>query len=334
MSTEEPPLLLEVSHLVKEFDVRGPTGGKHRKAVVHAVNDVSFSVHSGETLGLVGESGCGKSTTGRCVVRLLEPTSGSIRFQGRELAGLSHAEMRPIRRHLQIVFQDPQSSLHPRLTVRKLLAEPLEIHGRDPAAVDARVAELLGLVQLRPEHLDRYPHEFSGGQRQRIGIARALALEPALLVLDEPVSALDVSIQAEIMRLLIDLRARLGLSYVFIAHDLAVVRQIADRVAVMYLGHIVETGPAEAVYRSPIHPYTKALLSAAPIPDPTVERTRQRILLSGDLPSPIDPPSGCTFRTRCWKATDRCAAEAPLMSDHGAGRSAACHYPEPAVVGS
>jgi len=243
-----------------------------RAAVVHAVSGVSFDVLAGETLALVGESGCGKSTTGRCVLRLIEPTSGSVRFRGQNLLELSARDMRKARRNLQIVFQDPQASLHPRLTVRRLLSEPLEVHDEPADVVRERVDELLRLVQLRPEHLDRYPHEFSGGQRQRVGIARALAISPALLVLDEPVSALDVSIQAEIMRLLIDLRERLGLSYVFIAHDLAVVRQLADRVAVMYLGKIVETGPADDVYDNPQHPYTQALLASIPGGDFTRKR--------------------------------------------------------------
>jgi len=323
--------ILSVSGLVKEFPVRD----RGRHAVVHAVSDVSFDVGYGETLALVGESGCGKSTTGRCVLRLVEPTAGSVRFQGVDLLGLDHRALRKARRHLQVVFQDPQASLHPRLTVRRLLAEPLEVHGADPATVTERVDELLNLVQLRPEHLDRFPHEFSGGQRQRIGIARALANSPALLVLDEPVSALDVSIQAQVMRLLIDLRERLQLSYVFIAHDLAVVRQLADRVAVMYLGKIVEIGPADEVYGSPQHPYTQALLSAVPIPDPTVEQQRRRIVLSGELPSPMDPPSGCRFRTRCWRAEQRCADEEPVLTDGAGGNGAAtghayaCHFPGP-----
>jgi oligopeptide/dipeptide ABC transporter ATP-binding protein len=316
--------LLAVRDLVKEFKVRE----HNRRAVVHAVSGVSFDVAAGQTLAIVGESGCGKSTTGRCILRLTDPTSGAIEFQGHDLARLSHSAMRPLRRHLQIVFQDPQASLHPRMTVRRLLAEPLEIQGEPAARVADRVDELIGLVQLRPEHLDRYPHEFSGGQRQRVGIARALAISPALLVLDEPVSALDVSIQAEVVRLLADLRERLGLSYIFIAHDLAVVRQIADRVAVMYLGKIVEIGAADAVYDSPQHPYTQALLSAVPIPDPTVQLSRRRIVLSGELPSPIDPPSGCRFRTRCWRAEARCAAEEPLLApSNGVDHQVACHFP-------
>lgn len=315
--------ILRVTDLVKEFRVRE----LGRSAVVHAVSGVSFDVQRGETLALVGESGCGKSTTGRCILRLVEPTSGAVQFQGTDLLQLDHGAMRKMRRNLQIVFQDPQASLHPRLTVRRLLAEPLEVHGFERAAIDDRITELLQLVQLRPEHLDRYPHEFSGGQRQRVGIARALAISPAMLVLDEPVSALDVSIQAEIMRLLIDLRERLGLSYLFIAHDLAVVRQLADRVAVMYLGKIVEIGPAERVYDSPQHPYTQALLSAVPIPDPEVQRTRRRIMLTGELPSPIDPPSGCRFRTRCWRAEQRCTDTEPVLTADTDGHSVACHFP-------
>ena len=315
--------ILRVTDLVKEFRVRD----LGRSAVVHAVSAVSFQVLRGETLALVGESGCGKSTTGRCILRLVEPTSGAVQFQGTDLLQLDHGAMRKMRRNLQIVFQDPQASLHPRLTVRRLLAEPLEVHGFERAAIDDRITELLQLVQLRPEHLDRYPHEFSGGQRQRVGIARALAISPAMLVLDEPVSALDVSIQAEIMRLLIDLRERLGLSYLFIAHDLAVVRQLADRVAVMYLGKIVEIGPAERVYDSPQHPYTQALLSAVPIPDPEVQRTRRRIMLTGELPSPIDPPSGCRFRTRCWRAEQRCTDTEPVLTADTDEHSVACHFP-------
>ncbi len=322
--------ILHVADLVKEFRVHD--GG--RTAVVHAVSGISFDLQQGETLALVGESGCGKSTTGRCILRLIEPTSGSVHFRGQDLLKLGAGDLRKARRHVQIVFQDPQASLHPRLTVRKLLSEPLEVHGESASAVSARVDELLQLVQLRPEHLDRYPHEFSGGQRQRVGIARALAISPALLVLDEPVSALDVSIQAEIMRLLIDLRARLGLSYLFIAHDLAVVRQLADRVAVMYLGKIVESGPADQVYASPQHPYTQALLSAVPIPDPRREHQRKRIVLSGELPSPINPPSGCRFRTRCWRAEARCAKEEPVLAPgsadvQAAGHAVACHFPGP-----
>ncbi len=316
--------ILRVRNLVKEFRVRD----HGRSVVVHAVSNVSFDLAPGETLALVGESGCGKTTTGRCIVRLTEATSGEVIFRGTDLIHLSNTEMRKARRDLQIVFQDPQASLHPRLTVRRLLSEPLEVHGVAAAEVTTRVDELLRIVQLREEHLDRYPHEFSGGQRQRVGIARALAISPSLLVLDEPVSALDVSIQAEIMKLLIDLRVRLGLSYLFIAHDLAVVRQLADRVAVMYLGKIVEIGPADEVYNAPQHPYTQALLSAVPVPDPSIERHRKRIVLRGELPSPIDPPSGCRFRTRCWRAEARCAEEEPPLNAVGA-TMVACHFPGP-----
>jgi len=325
LSMDDQPIL-RVRNLVKEFRIRE----RGRSAVVHAVSDVSFDLQTGGTLAIVGESGCGKSTTGRCILRLIEPTSGEVQFRGVDLLGLNRSEMRRARRNLQIVFQDPQASLHPRLTVRRLLAEPLEVQGEPASVVTERVDELLRLVQLRPEHLDRYPHEFSGGQRQRVGIARALAISPALLVLDEPVSALDVSIQAEIMRLLVDLRERLGLSFVFIAHDLAVVRQLADRVAVMYLGKIVEIGDADEIYRHPQHPYTKALLSAVPVPDPNVEQHRRRIVLSGELPSPIDPPSGCRFRTRCWRAEAICAeTEPPLVARNGstATHHIACHFP-------
>ncbi len=316
MTTDVTEPLLSVRDLVKEFPVRG----RGRGTVVHAVSGVSFDVNRGETLGLVGESGCGKSTTGRCVLRLIEPTSGSVRLAGQDLLALNRAQLRVARRNAQIVF------------LRKLVGEPLEVHGVARDVVDARVRELLALVQLSPEHLDLYPHEFSGGQRQRIGIARALALDPALVVLDEPVSALDVSIQAEIVRLLTELRARLGLAYVFIAHDLAVVRQMADRVAVMYLGKIVETGTNSDVYERPMHPYTQALLSAVPVPDPVVESERRRIVLQGELPSPVDPPSGCRFRTRCWKAQDLCATEEPALVDRGMGHPVACHFPEPADV--
>jgi oligopeptide/dipeptide ABC transporter ATP-binding protein len=317
--------LLEVRNLVKTFPLRG---GRRRGAVLRAVSDVSFDVSPGETLSLVGESGCGKSTTARCVVRLVEPTSGSVRFAGTDLAELSPRDLRRARRDFQMVFQDPQASLNPRMTVRDLIGEPCVVHGRSPAETRDRVAELAGLVQIDPGSLDRYPHEFSGGQRQRIGIARALALEPKLVALDEPVSALDVSIQAEIIRLLERLRNELDLAYLFIAHDLSVVRHLTDRVAVMYLGSIVEEGTNAEVYGSPAHPYTQALLSAAPIPDPVVERSRHRIVLAGDVPDPSDPPSGCPFRTRCWKAQEVCAAERPPLVDPGVGHPVACHFSE------
>jgi oligopeptide transport system ATP-binding protein len=330
--------LLDVRDLVMNFPIKGGGLFRHTVGYVQAVSGVSLTLDPGETLGIVGESGCGKSTTGRAILQLHKPTSGSVRFGGRELTDLSVKAMRPIRRDLQIVFQDPYASLNPRMPVNDIVAEPLKVHGlwKDERSGRDRVAELLRLVGLNPEHGNRYPHEFSGGQRQRVGIARALALEPKLLVLDEPVSALDVSVQAGVVNLLEDLQDRLGLAYLFIAHDLSVVRHISDRVGVMYLGKIVEIGSRADVYDRPAHPYTQALLSAIPLPDPRRERARQRIIISGDVPSPANPPSGCRFRTRCQKfanvLTDDqrqvCITQDPALEDRGAGHLNACHYAE------
>ena len=323
VSEAEP--LVQVRDLVKEFVLRR-TSWRTENATVHAVSGVSFDIRAGEALALVGESGCGKSTTARCVLRLIEPSSGSIRFDGVELTALSSARLRDARRRFQMVFQDPYTSLNPTMTVGEIVAEPLLVHGATAQRQRERVDELLEQVQLGTDAVDRYPHQFSGGQRQRIGIARALALSPDLVALDEPVSALDVSIQAEIIRLLQRLRDELGLAYLFIAHDLSVVRHLSHRVAVMYLGKIVEMAPAAELYSRPAHPYTKALLSAAPIPDPLIERDRQRIVLVGDPPTPTNPPSGCRFRTRCWRAEEICAEVEPPLVDIAEGHRVACHF--------
>jgi oligopeptide/dipeptide ABC transporter ATP-binding protein len=317
--------LVQVRDLVKEFELRR-TSWRTQAATVQAVSGVSFDIRAGEALSLVGESGCGKSTTARCVLRLIEPSSGSVRFDGVELTDLSIGDLRDARRRFQMVFQDPYTSLNPRMTVGDIVAEPMLVHGATTSEQRERTAELLEQVQLGSDAVDRYPHQFSGGQRQRVGIARALALSPDLIALDEPVSALDVSIQAEIIRLLQRLRDELGLAYLFIAHDLSVVRHLSHRVAVMYLGKIVESAPTSDLYNRPAHPYTKALLSAAPIPDPLIERDRARIVLVGDPPNPTDPPSGCRFRTRCWRAEEICAQVEPPLVDIAEGHRVACHF--------
>lgn len=315
--------LLEVNHLKKHFPIKG---GVFSKTIgyVYAVDGVSFTLHKGETLGLVGESGCGKSTTGRTILRLIEPTAGEISFEGQNITAIEKGEMRALRRQMQIIFQDPYASLNPRMTVGSIIGEPLEIHKIARGAEKTeRVASLLDKVGLRPEDMRKYPHEFSGGQRQRIGIARALALNPKLIVCDEPVSALDVSIQAQVINLLEDLQEEFGLSYLFIAHNLNVVEHISDRVAVMYLGKIVELATDKELYSNPQHPYTEALLSAVPVPDPTVQK--KRVILQGDVPSPINPPSGCHFHTRCPYKEKICEETEPEFKDLGGGHWVACH---------
>ncbi|MEX2145412.1 MAG: dipeptide ABC transporter ATP-binding protein [Candidatus Rokuibacteriota bacterium] len=318
-------VLLEVRNLVKHFQVGGGLFGG-RAGLVRAVDDVSFSIHRGETLGLVGESGCGKTTTGRCVLQLERPTSGAVLFEGRDLTTVGPAELRAVRRHIQVIFQDPYSSLNPRMTVGQIIAEPLAVHSivTSAAARRDRVRDLLAKVGLLPQHDARYPHQLSGGQRQRVGVARALALEPKLIICDEPVSALDVSIQAQIINLLEDLQSEFGLTYLFIAHDLAVVRHISDRIAVMYLGKIVELADRKTLYDDPLHPYTRALLSAVPIPDPELEAQRERVVLRGEVPSPLNPPSGCVFHPRCPIAVDRCRETVPELREIKPGHWAAC----------
>ena len=329
VTASEARPLLEVKGLRMHFPIT--EGLVTRKVVgeVKAVDGIDFTVRRGETLGLVGESGCGKTTTGRCILRLERPTAGEILYDGVDIAGMERKELLALRRRIQVIFQDPYSSLNPRMKVGDILSEPMKVHGIEPNAGrrTARVRELLSVCGLNPRFADRYPHEMSGGQRQRVGIARALALNPEFIVCDEAVSALDVSIQAQVVNLLDDLQDEFDLTYLFIAHDLAVVRHVSDRIAVMYLGKIVEVSPAEELYRRPIHPYTEALLSAVPIPDPELASQRERIVLEGDVPSPITPPSGCRFHPRCRYATEICATEDPPLVDHGEGHVAACHHP-------
>ncbi|MFC8533838.1 ABC transporter ATP-binding protein [Streptomyces sp. NPDC057249] len=330
MSSTDP--LLDVSGLTKHFPIKGGFPIRRTVGAVQAVDGLDFTVAEGESLGLVGESGCGKSTTGRLITRLLEPTAGRITYRGQDITHAGRKQLAPVRSEIQMIFQDPYASLNPRQTVGKIVSAPMEVNGIEPpGGREARVRELLETVGLNPEHYNRFPHEFSGGQRQRIGVARALALEPKLIVADEPVSALDVSIQAQVVNLLQKLQKELGIAFLFIAHDLAVVRHFSQRVAVMYLGRIVEIADREDLYGNPRHPYTRALLSA--VPEATADDTpaRERIRLTGDVPSPVDPPSGCRFRTRCWKATDKCASETPPLvrvSGSREGHLTACHYPE------
>jgi len=323
-------IILSIRGLRMHFPVERGVIFKRQVGLVKAVDGIDLDIRKGETLGLVGESGCGKSTTGRAILQLHRPTAGSVIYKGVDLTTLTTDKLRAYRRALQIIFQDPYACLNPRMTVGKIIGEPLSEHGMAQGkALDERVAELMETVGLDPSFVRRYPHEFSGGQRQRIGIARALALNPKFIVCDEPVSALDVSIQAQVINLLVSLQRRLGLTYLFIAHDLAAVRHLSTRVAVMYLGRIVEIAPAADIYANPKHPYTQALISAVPIPDPRVEQHRQRILLEGDVPSPMDPPSGCRFHTRCPLATETCREVEPQLRDHGFGHKVACHLADP-----
>jgi oligopeptide/dipeptide ABC transporter ATP-binding protein len=320
--------LLEVDHLEVLFPIKAGLLVGRKVGEVHAVDDVSFVLHEGETLGIVGESGCGKTTLIRALVRLIDATGGAIQFHGQNITNAGRSEMEPIRRQMQMVFQDPQASLNPRKRVAQILATPLRIRGVPKDRIEPEARALLERVGMHPEHLNRFPHEFSGGQRQRIGIARALAVDPRLILLDEPVSALDVSIQAQVINLLDELQDELHLSYIFVAHDLSVVRHVSDRIIVMYLGKLMEVSPAEELYSKPIHPYTSALLSAIPIPDPEENRARTRPLVSGEPPNPISPPSGCRFHTRCPRATDICRAVEPQLTEYAGGHLAACHHPQ------
>jgi oligopeptide transport system ATP-binding protein len=327
--SKEP--LLHVEHLTKEFPVDSGVFASRMSKKVSAVDDVSFDIWPGETFGLVGESGCGKSTTGRCIMRLIEPTGGKVVFDGKDVAQMKKKELKAVRHDMQYIFQDPYASLNPRMTIGEIVSEPLVIHGEMNTKEERfdYVRQLLDIVGLNPEHINRYPHEFSGGQRQRVGIARAFALHPKLIICDEPVSALDVSIQAQVLNLLGDLQKEYGTAYLFIAHDLSVVQHISDRVAVMYLGNLMETSDWRTLYAEPYHPYTQALLSAVPIPDPDVQRSRERIILAGDPPSPIDPPTGCRFHTRCPIAQEICSQERPELKEVAPSHKCACWFAKP-----
>ena len=331
MAEQRTPLL-SVQHLCKEFPVEsGVFGKRFSKRAVHAVNDVSFDIYAGETFGLVGESGCGKSTTGRCIMHLTRPTSGTVLFEGKDVSKMSKKELKEMRRNMQFIFQDPYASLNPRMTIGEIVSEPLIIHNVMPDAKEREeyVRGLLDVVGLNPEHINRYPHEFSGGQRQRVGIARAFALKPKLIICDEPVSALDVSIQAQVLNLLNDLQKEYGTAYLFIAHDLSVVQHISDNIGVMYLGNMMEYADWKDLYDRPHHPYTQSLLSAVPVPDPDIQATRKRIVLAGDPPSPIDAPSGCCFHTRCPMACEKCSQERPEFREVEPGHFCACHFAAP-----